>query len=372
VAWSAARLVRALDRDDVPGGAAIRRAGLCYVVSGVGLLYGHSIGVVGLAIVNLAVLACLVGMARWGRAFLVLCLADLLIAVAFAPFLSIMLAISAQRIGYYWLPPPPSLAAAFMHMHSVANQSLRLPGMLGDVPPILAVLAAFGGFLGCLRLRWTESNRAALLFAAATAFCPIVLFLLSHALTPIFLFKILMALTLPVMIPMIALGLEGLQPVALRIPIAVLAVAAYLIGNLAPHEPREPWNEVAAYVTARLSPQDVVLFWPPYAQWGMDFYVKRPVAEREYLLDPQLHSEFRPFRNLPFIDTAAAARLLAATDHAWIVVDEDEKDAGTALGRLDAMLSLLPDRTARAHRFAMGLMTLEVSTASGEGRRPAP
>jgi hypothetical protein len=372
VVWSATRFVLALDGGASAAAdrhAALWRAGLCYVVSGIALVYSHSIGPVGIIIVNLGFLACLVGLTRPVRAVVLWGLANLLIVVAFAPLLSAMLAVSAQRIGYYWLPPPPSLATALRHLRGLTNESFRLPGIFGAALPILCVLAAAGGFLGCLWRRWTEGDRTALLFAAAMAASPIVLFVLSHTVTSIFLAHILIALTLPVMIPMIALGFEALQPAALRLSAAALVAAAYLVGNLAPTEPREPWNEVAHYVTERATPRDVLLFWPPYAQWGMDFYMQQPASDQEYLLDLGLHSEFLPFRTLPFIDPAAAARLLATADHAWIILDEKDMQASVAIEHIDAMLAQLPGWSARTQHFALGLLVLEVSSSARDGRR---
>ena len=162
------------------------------------------------------------------------------------------------------------------------------------------------------------------------------------------------------MLPMIAIGMDAMRPATFRLAIVTCVGCAYLLTALRPVDAKEPWDKVAADVTSRSAPQDIFVYWPPYAQWASDFYIPHPPEGREYLLDLELYKEIRPFRDIPFVDVSETKRLLASAAHAWIIVDRKATASQNAISKIETMLAQVPNRSIDQQSFPLGLMSFEL------------
>jgi len=372
--WSTARLVILLahegSRVPLVGRAGFWPACAGYVLSGVAIVYTHSTGPVGIILLNVMFAASLPFLHRRLRACGIWAAINILVVLAYVPWVRIIASIVKNRTGYYWFPLV-NLSAPGGLLFQISGQSLQnrpIPGamFLAAASTAAVVLATVAS------IWWGVGRRDAVRFALAVVVvcCPIILYLISVLSTPIFIDHIVASFWLPLLLPVLALAIRGVRSFSLRwCGVAALVVLSLLSLRGLPL-PKEPWDKIAEHISRDGVGSELVLYWPAYAQWGTDFYLPNSSDKaEEYALELQIQSEFRPFFEVPVVDRRAAAGLLEGNRHAFIVVDRKEMNSAIAIRVIGEMLSgLTPIRAYRTQVFRMGLEVIEVLPPSAAGQ----
>jgi 4-amino-4-deoxy-L-arabinose transferase-like glycosyltransferase len=372
--WSTARLVILLAHED--GGAPlVARAGFwlaCagYVTFATAISYSHSTGPIGIILANVMFAASLPFLRRQVRACTVWAALNVLVVLAYMPWVRIAVSIVKNRTGYYWLPLV-NLSAAGEVIFEISGQALQdrpMPGaiLLATVPTAAVVLATAACIFRGLKQR--ESVRFSL--GVLVVCCPILLYLISVLSTPMFIGYIVASFWLPLLVPVLALAIHEVRSLPLRwCAVAVLVTLSILSLRGLPL-PKEPWDKVAERISRDGPGSELVLYWPAYAKWATNFYLSGSNATaEEYALDLGLHAEFQPFSEMPVVDRGGAVRLLESSRHTFIVIDRKEMNSAIAARAIDEMLSnLTPKRAYHTQVFRMGLEVFEVLPSSASGR----
>lgn len=364
--WSTARLVVLLAYDD-SGAPLVGRAGFwlaCagYVLSGVAITYTHSTGPVGIIFVNVVFVASLPFLHRRVRACGVWAALNILVVLAYLPWVRIMASIVKNRTGYYWFPLV-NLSAPEALLFQISGQSLQYRPMPGAM--LLAAASTAAVVLATAAcIWWGMSRRDPVRFALAIVVvcCPVILYLISVLSAPIFIKHIVESFWLPLILTVLALALHEVRSLALRWSAVATLVTLSLLSLRGLPLPKEPWDKVAERISRDRLGSELVLYWPAYAQWGTDFYLPVTSAKaEEYALDLQVQGEFRPFSEVPVIDRRAAARLLESSRHAFIVTDRKEMNSVIAAKAIAEILSSLTlKREYHTQEFRMELEVIEI------------
>lgn len=363
--WSTARL--ALLLGDRTGRAPLVREprfwGACagYVLAGTALAYSHSTGPIGVVLANVMFVASLPFLDRRPRACGVWASANILVVLAYLPWVRTLVSVASTLPGYYWFqlvnPSPRSV------LFGLAGQLLQYRPVPGAI--FLAVASAAAVALAtttCIWLGMKRRDPLGLALGITVLCCPVILYLPVFLSRPIFIYNIVTSFWLPLIIFALAYGIAALKPPTVRWATVAALVVLSLIAIRGLPLPKEPWDQVASRISRDALGSDLILYWPAYAQWGTDFYLRESAAKTErYALELQINSEFRPFSEVPVADADAAARLLSTHQHAFIIVDHKELNSGMATAAIDKMLGdLNPKREYRRQVLEMDLEVIEV------------
>jgi Dolichyl-phosphate-mannose-protein mannosyltransferase len=364
--WSTARLADLLAHD-TRGTPLLRRTAfwiVCtsYVLSGVGITYTHSTGPVGIILANAMFVASLAFLDRRIRACGIWTAINILVVVAYFPWVRIIVSIVKNRTGYYSLALV-DLSSPGGLLFQISGQSLQyrpVPGaiLLATASTAAVVLAT----AACIWLGMMRRDPVRSALGAVVVCCPILLYMMSVLSTPIFIKHIVASFWLPLLVPVLALAIHEMRSLPLRWGAVAALIALSLLSLRGLPLPKEPWDKVAECISRGGLGSELVLYWPAYAQWGTDFYLPvSSVKAAEYALELEIQREFRPFSEVPVVDRSGAVRLLESSRHAFIVVDRKEMNSPIAAKAIGEILSdLRPKREYHTHVFRMDLEVIEI------------
>jgi hypothetical protein len=372
--WSTARLLGLLAQED-RGTPFLGRAGFwiscaSYVLSGVAITYTHSTGPVGIILANTMFVASLPFLDRRVRACGMWAGINILVVLAYVPWVRIIASIVKNRTGYYSLSLV-NLSSPGDLLFQISGQSLQdrpIPGaiFLAAASTAAIVLAT----AACIWLGMRRRDPVRFALGAVVVCCPILLYVISVLSIPIFIEHIVASFWLPLLVPVLALAIHEVRSLPLRWGAVAALIALSLLSLRGLPLPKEPWDKVAMRISRDGLGSELVLYWPAYAQWGTDFYLPvSSVKAEEYALELEMQREFRPFSEVPVVDRSGAVRLLESSRHAFIVVDREEINSAIAARAIGEILSsLTPKREYHTQVFRMGLEVIEILPPSAADR----
>lgn len=329
-----------------------------FVVSGLALLYAHSVGFVGLFVPSFMFLTLLASGRLRPACIAIWAAVNVVTILPFLPWLVLLHTIATHRVGYYWLPYI-NPAQALVETWQVLFDRDNLPAMLGRtpvpdiatlLPGIIVALVLLAGFLSGL---WRGALRRGLMLSLLLL--PVLIFALSRV-VPIFLEYIVAMFALPLVAAAYGFAAELVVLPRLvtrsipwaRFPVGAAVIAAAIVLFFAPQDghpdirPNRQWSKVAALLAAHVQPQDLVLFWPAYAEWSVRFYWRPDDTGNWRAIDLGNHVEFRPLDTVAVAAAASVPGLAAHAARVWLVVDRLEHGAGDVDRVRQALRTMLP------------------------------
>jgi hypothetical protein len=351
--WSTARLIVLLagrgERSPFVKQPGFWGACAGYVLAGTSIIYSHSTGPIGVVIANVMFASSLPFLNRRIRACGLWAALNILVVLAYIPWARIMASVATHLPGYYWLPLV-NLSSPTRMLFGLAGQWLQyrsLPGaMLLAAASTAAVAAAT---VTCISLGARRRDPLRFALGVTVVCCPIIVYLPTLVSRPIFVYHVIASFWLPLFVLALAFAIGDLKPMSLRWGTtgALVLLSLLAIRGLPP--PKEPWDKVADRISRDTLGSELILYWPAYAQWGTDFYLRQAGGARErYALELRINNEFRPFSEVPVVDGSEAAKLLEDHQRAFIVVDRKEMNSAIAVAAIEKLLTGLEPR--REHR----------------------
>jgi mannosyltransferase len=246
-------------------------------------------------------------------------LAQLGVLLLWAPWLPAVVAQSAGVYCEFWLPAPTweTVAGA---VGAFVSDFLPLPFLA-----MCAVSFLYAGLavLGLARLRRCPALAAFLLVVFATPFAGELLVSLRR---PIFYARTLIWASLPLYL-LLAAGIRQMRrwPYVLTVILTMLAINGLSLREYYVNFEKEQWDDAAALVAERVTPNDLILFNATWAQIPFDYYFHRlyngPVAEHGVPVDffdrGVLEPKMAP-GDLPRLQT-----LIQGRERVWLVYSHD-------------------------------------------------
>jgi len=198
----------------------------------------------------------------------------LLALLIYTPQFLTMLNVAGQWNQGTWLEKPQLWSMVAVLQDLVAVNTGNAPRALGYGVMLLGVLAAAAGALR-LWLRGSTSIAVLLVSVAAVPFA--MTLLISLISTPMFMLRVLTPSQAPIVV-LIAVALAAIPRKPIGYALAGVALAAFLASFFATNFRRddEPWRKVAAEVTSRVKPGDLVMVVPNEATLPFDIYYRPP------------------------------------------------------------------------------------------------
>jgi hypothetical protein len=310
-----------------------------FALSAVATLYTHNTGVFVLIVAGLIYLTRRIAERTLTVSSLLFwALLNAVVLAAYAPWLSIVLDVTGNRTGYYWLKPvtPRDAADAIAFFYS-------FPGAAHKSSMIFwgALLLLSAGFIVAIR-----SGAKSLAVAVPLLVYPFILFGIC-LLVPVFLQQSIVLYMQPIQLLVYAFGIEKLISIKWARPaiVAIVAMLALSVGHIY-RATKEPWNQVAAYLKDKRTAGQPLLFWPAYAEWSVRYYMPPAspgdAAEWANVDSTDGRVEFRPFKATRVVQPDEVPAFLGAADVVWLV--EDRKEIGWSDARENQLAALYPNR----------------------------
>lgn len=283
---AAVALVRTPSPDDSPPGR--RAAWLLFVISGTASLWLHNTSVITIGLVGVALAGVLMLQERSWTPLWKVAAAGMVMIFFWLPYLPWFIVQSEAVTTNFWIQPLSirHVVATFFSVFSADGlPDIALPWVgPGDYIKLalgipLVALAAYGALRIWRERRWPSA--AVLLTAAFAPFAAVVV--ISLLIRPIMLPRILMAAAVPFCV-LVALGLVGMQNRTWRAVLLggicgvfFMAVTnAFYLGDRG----KEPWDAVAARVSAESLPGDAIWLYVNHNEIPFDYYFDHPERTR--------------------------------------------------------------------------------------------